>query len=128
MRFHLDEDGSQTTAQISRRLYALDATSSHETGMEGMTDGELLRWGGLEGRCIVTKNGSDFIRLTREFQAEHLPHAGVLILPRSIENDEFARIARALVWYHSIYPEGVPPYFVDYLRDPPEAWRPDPEN
>jgi len=92
--------------------------------MEGMTDAELLRWGGVHGRCIVTKNGGDFIQLTRQFEADQIPHAGVLVIPRSIENDEFARIARASAWYHQMYPEGVPPYFVDYLRDPPDGWSP----
>jgi hypothetical protein len=124
MRYHLDEDRSQTTARTGRRLIALDVSSSHEAELEGLSDGELLRWCGVQARCLVTKSGNDFIELTRRFQAEQLPHAGVLIVPRSIENDEFARIARALAWYHSMYPDGVPPYFVDYLRDPPDGWRP----
>ncbi|MGD9893316.1 MAG: DUF5615 family PIN-like protein [Dehalococcoidia bacterium] len=119
MRFHLDEDGSQVVSALGRERYRLDISSSHELGLEGMTDGELLRWCGLQERCVVTKNGKDFIRLTRQFQAEGLSHAGVLVIPRSIENDEFARIARALAWFQESHPEGVPPYFVDYLRDPP---------
>jgi hypothetical protein len=46
--------------------------------------------------------------------------AGVLIVPSSMRNDAYARIARALAWYHALYPEGVPPYFVSYLSDPPD--------
>jgi hypothetical protein len=37
-----------------------------------------------------------------------------------VGNDAYARIARALAWYHSLYPEGAPPYFVSYLNDPPD--------
>ena len=96
MKFHLDEDGSQVVSALGRERYRLDISSSHELGLEGMTDGELLRWCGLRGRCVVTKNGKDFIRLTHQFEDEGLPHAGVLVVPRSIGNDEFARIAAGL--------------------------------
>jgi hypothetical protein len=39
-----------------------------------------------------------FHRLTRRFIEEGLPHAGVLIVPNSTQNYEFARIARAVAW------------------------------
>ncbi len=96
MRYHLDEDGSQVVAALGRDRYGLDITSSHESGLEGMTDAALLRLGGLGGRCVVTKNGQHSIPLTHRFQADDLPHAGVLVVPPSIENDEFDKIARAL--------------------------------
>lgn len=118
MKFYLDEDQSPSTARTARQRHDLDITSSHELGRDGATDEEQLLYAGRTGRCIVTRNGDDFIALTDAFEAEQLPHAGVLILPQSIGNDEFARIARAMAWYHEQYPDGVPSYFVSYLRDP----------
>lgn len=121
MKFYLDEDQSATTARVARQRHGLDVTSSHELGWDHALDEEQLLYAAREGRCIVTRNGSDFIALTDIFEAEQLPHAGVLIVPRSIPNDAFARIARALAWYHDQYPDGAPPYFVSYLRDQPEG-------
>ena len=119
MKFHLDEDQSTSTARAARQRHDLNVTSSHELGLDRASDEEQLLHAGREGRCLVTRNGGDFIALTDAFEAEQLPHAGVLIVPRSMPNDAYARIARALAWYHARYPEGVPPYFVSYLHDPP---------
>ncbi|MGE0542964.1 MAG: DUF5615 family PIN-like protein [Dehalococcoidia bacterium] len=119
MKFHLDEDQSPRTARAARR-YGLDVTSSHELGLDRVSDEEQLLHAGREGRCLVAKNGSDFIALTDAFEAEQLPHAGVLIVPHSMPNDAYARIARAMASYHADYPDGVPPYFVSYLYDQPD--------
>ncbi len=122
MRLHLDEDQSHGTARTASLRYALDVTSSHEIGMDGASDEDQLLYAGREGRCIVTRNAERFIHLTDIFESERLPHAGVLIVPSSMPNRAFERIARALAWYHALYPEGVPPYFVSYLQDPPDDW------
>jgi predicted nuclease of predicted toxin-antitoxin system len=122
MKYHLDEDQSPSTARTGRRHYNLDVTSSHELGLDHLSDEEQLLFAGREGRCLVTKNGRDFIALTAAFRAGQLPHAGVLIVPASMPNEAFDRLARALAWYHALYPEGVPPYCVAYLQDPPEDW------
>ena len=118
MRFHLDADQSDTVAAISRTAHGIDATSSHALGMDHLSDEDQLLFAAQQSRCIVTRNGPDFVALIRRFIEEGLPHAGVLILPDSIQNYEFARIARALAWFHTQYPDGVPPYFVGYLDDP----------
>jgi predicted nuclease of predicted toxin-antitoxin system len=123
MRFHLDEDQSPITARTARQRYGLDVSSSHEDGLDGTTDEEQLLHAGRVERCIVTKNADDFIGLTDRFEHEQLPHAGVLIVPPSMPNDAYARIARAIAWYCTLYPEGVPPYFVSYLGDPPDDWQ-----
>jgi hypothetical protein len=124
MRFHLDEDQSGSTARTARLHYALDVTASHEAELDGSTDEEQLLHAGRHGRCLVTKNGDDFIALTERFAIEQLPHAGVLVVPPSMPNEAYSRIARALAWFHHLYPDGVPPYFVGYLQDPPPDWPP----
>lgn len=119
MRFHLDADQSDTAAVIARTTHGLDTTSSHALGLDHLSDEEQLHHAAQQTRCIVTRNRSHFVALTRRFIEEGLPHAGVLVVPESIENYEFARIARALAWFDSLYPDGVPSYFVGYLDDPP---------
>src|SRR5215211_2921010 len=121
MRFYLDEDQSPSTAETAQARYDLDVVTSHNLGMDGATDEEQLLYAGRTGRCMVTKNGDDFIALTDSFAVEGLPHAGVLIVPRSMPNHAYARIARALAWHHERYPDGAPPYFVSYLHDPLDA-------
>lgn len=86
--------------------------------MDHLSDEEQLQFAAMHDRCIVTRNGPDFIALTHRFIEEQLPHAGVLIVPDSIENYEFARIARSMAWFHERYPGGAPPYFVGFLEDP----------
>ena len=117
-RFHLEEKQSPSTAQAARQRHGLDVTASHELGLNGSTDEEQLLYAARDGRCIVTKNGDDFLALTDSFAAEGLPHAGVLIVPHWIPGHAYARIARVLAWYHQRYPEGVPTYFASYLSDP----------
>jgi hypothetical protein len=126
MRFHLDEDQSHRARSVAMVRYHLDVTATPDEGLFRRVDREQLMFAGSQGRCIVTRSGPDFIALTAEFLAEGLPHAGVLIVPRSMENHEFDRIARALAWFHHLYPDGVPPYFVGYLQDPPPGWQPVP--
>ena len=121
MRFHLDADQSQSVAIVARTAHHLDVTSSHQRAMDHLSDEEQLLHAANEARCVVTRNGPDFIARTRRFIEEGLPHAGVLIVPNSMQNYEFARIARAMAWFHAQYPAGVPPYFVGYLEDPPPA-------
>jgi hypothetical protein len=127
MIFHLDEDQSPRVQSTATSRYRLDVTSTAEEDLVGLTDREQTLFAGRRGRCVVTCNGPDFIALTGEFLAAGLPHAGVLVVPRSIENHEYGRIARALAWYHDLYPDGVPPYFVGYLQDPPSGWQPAPQ-
>ena len=51
---------------------------------------------GLTARIFVTRNRDDFIRLTLERFRTGEAHAGVLIVPRSLPNDQPERIAHAL--------------------------------
>lgn len=120
MRFYLDEDQSPNIAQAAEARHHRDVVASHDFGMDGATDEEQLLYAGRPRRCIVTKNGDDFIALTDSFSAEGLPHAGVLIVPRSMPNHAYVRIARAIAWYHERDPDGVPSYFVSYLHDHPD--------
>jgi hypothetical protein len=115
MRFYLDEDQSDAAAALARR-HGSDVTCSHEAGLDGRVDDVQLLHAGREGRALVTKNYSDFVRFTREFERDGLPHAGVLFLPPSLPNEDFGGIARAIVAYDRDHPEGMLPYTWDWLR------------
>jgi hypothetical protein len=114
MRFYLDEDHSDEIAAAARRR-GVDITCSLETERNGWTDRRLLQQAGIEGRCVVTRNYSDFAQLTREFDKEGLPHAGVVFVPKSLPGDGFRAIAAAIVRFDEQHTDGVPPYSTWWL-------------
>ncbi len=59
-------------------------------------DHEQLRAAAEDGRIFVTYNRNDFLHWTVEFFRTGRPHAGVLILSRSVPRDRPERIAHAL--------------------------------
>jgi|SRR5579883_3368098 len=115
MRFYLDENLSQEIA-ILARARGLDVVSGHELGHDGWSDEQQLAFAAAEGRCLVTADVKDFTRLSREWSAGGLPHSGVLCLPTPPARHQLTRAVAALARAHAEYPEGVPAYFVDYLR------------
>ena len=115
MRFLLDEDLSPVAAETARGL-GLDAVSVHELGRRGYTDREQLAFAAAEGRIFLTRNRDDFIVLTVEAFHTGEPHAGVLIVPRSMPSDRFSLIAQALLRYAESHPQGMKPYTIDFLK------------
>lgn len=114
MKYYLDEDLSQTIAELVR-VHGIDAHSVHEVGTEGGSDAEQLGRAAQEGRCMVTRNRDDFIRLTVEFFQAQRSHCGVLIVTQRFPGNRFAAIAAALVKYARRHPHGLPSYTVDFL-------------
>ena len=120
MRFYLDEHLSPVIAEICRR-HGVDVQATREAGRIGATDDDQLLFAAQEGRCILTENRRDFERLTNAFRERDLPHAGVLLLPRSLPKHDFAGIAAALIHFDTLYPGGLPPYTVVFLPRAPDA-------
>lgn len=94
-RFYLDEDVGPRVAAVARGL-GLDVIATQEIGRAGQSDHDQLRFAAGEQRILVTFNRNDFIRWSIEFFRGGLPHAGVLILSRSLPRDQPERIAHAL--------------------------------
>ena len=116
MKYYLDEDLSPKIAEILRKNH-LDAVSAHEVGMLQASDIEQLDRASSDGRCIVTRNRNDFIRLTVQFFNEHRLHAGVLIVPHTLPGDNFLRIAKAIIKYHLKYSKSkMESYAIDFLE------------
>lgn len=122
IEYYLDEDISHKVMLLARAL-GPDVTSAQEAARREYTDEAQLLFAAAEGRCLVSKNEKDYRRLTLDFQRRELPHAGILIVSRSLEGSQFARVAAALAHYATLYPEGMPPYMLDYLHPAPEAGR-----
>ena len=114
MRYYLDEDISPTVAQLLRD-HGIDSVSVHDIGAHGLSDQEQLDRAASEGRCLVTRNRNDFLRLTVRAFEGHRRHSGVLIVPHTLPGDRFAQIADALAAYAAKRPEGLPPYSIDFV-------------
>ncbi|MEW6214853.1 MAG: DUF5615 family PIN-like protein [Nitrospirota bacterium] len=116
MKYYLDEDLSPKIAEVLRKHH-IDAVSAHEVEMLQAADLEQLERASSEGRCLVTRNRNDFIRLTVQFFNEHRPHTGVLIIPHTLPGDKFSTIAKAIMKYHSKHPEDtLEAYTIDFLE------------
>ncbi|MBI4202304.1 MAG: DUF5615 family PIN-like protein [Chloroflexi bacterium] len=114
MRYYLDEDISPVVAALLR-AQGIDALNVHEAGARGFSDKEQLQQAAQEGRCMVTRNRDDFIRLTLQWFTDQRPHFGLLIVPYSIPPDRFSALAGVLVAYAEEHPEGLSPYTVDFV-------------
>jgi hypothetical protein len=55
------------------------------------------------------------VPLTETFQARVDPHAGVILVPRSLRYGRPGRFADALADLARLHPEGLPPYTVLWL-------------
>ena len=108
-------------AETARGL-GLDAVSVHEVGRRGYGDAEQLAFAAAEGRIFITRNRDDFIFLTVEAFRTGEPHAGVLIVPRSLPNHHPARIAHALRRWCDEHPDPGS-HFLDFLPGSPPSER-----
>jgi len=110
----LDEDLSPEVVRQLRRQ-KIDAVSVHEVGRRGLSDRGQLVLAADDGRCLVTRNRNDFIRLTQEFFARGQAHAGVLIVPWTYAPDRPAVIAKAVARYTLRHGDGPTDFLFDFV-------------
>ena len=116
MKLYLDEDLSPRVVILLRER-GLDATGAHEAGQVGRSDLEQLRHAGREGRCLVTRNVTDFLELIRELINRQESHAGIILVPASLRGDEFAILAAAIAGCVALHPKGLADQIL-FLRRP----------
>ncbi|MBI4572589.1 MAG: DUF5615 family PIN-like protein [candidate division NC10 bacterium] len=114
MKYYLDEDLSPDIA-VAGRARGLDVVSAHEREARAIPDEEQLSRAAAEGRCLVTFNRNDFLRVTRQAYDRLRPHCGILIVPPSFRYEQYGTLADALVAHASKFPDGLPPYTIAFL-------------
>jgi Domain of unknown function (DUF5615) len=95
VKLYLDEDLSPRVVALLRER-GLDVTGAHEVGQAGRSDLEQLRYAAREGRCLITRNVTDFLELIRSLINRQESHAGIILVPASFRGDEFALLADAI--------------------------------
>jgi len=81
MKLLLDEDVSVVIGAILRSRN-LDVVSVHDVHREGLSDETQLLFAAAAGRCFVTHNRNDFIRLDQQFRSSGRSHAGIVVAVR----------------------------------------------
>ena len=115
MKFYLDEDVVPLVAKLLRDQ-GLDAVSAHEAGATGLADEEQLFRAAEEGRCLVTRNRNDFIRLSVAVLRSGEPHCGVLIIPFTLPKNQPRLIADALIHFAEKQLGALTPYTVTFVQ------------
>lgn len=90
MRILLDAHISGRTVgralvEAGHDMLALDS----QIELEGLSDPEVLELAAAEGRILVTANIRDFEPILREWAGESHSHAGVILVPASVRNEDF---------------------------------------
>jgi hypothetical protein len=114
MKYYLDEDLSPAIA-VAARTRGVDVVSAHEQNARGLSDADQLSRAAPEGRCLVTFNRNDFLRVTRQAYDALRPHCGILIVPPRFRYGQYSSIADALAVHAEKFPDGVPPYTIAFL-------------
>lgn len=97
------------------RIHGVDTLSSHECRRNGLSDDVQLSWAASEGRCVVTENYSDFIRLASEYHDRDEAHSGIVLVSRSMSRTVGPLVA-ALTRLNALYPDGLPPHTILWLE------------
>ena len=103
------------------RRRGVDVRATHEEKRNGAADDAQLLFAAVEGRAVVTENRTDFELWTERFREQGLPHAGVVLVPRSIPSDQVEVITAGIVYVNSLYPDGLPAYGVIWLMRAPRT-------
>ncbi len=114
MRFYLDEDLPPAVADAPRRR-GLDVQTTTDAGNQQLSDKTQLEYAANVGRCLVTRNLRDFIRLAQEAIQRQMPHAGILLFPSAYRGHGIRRMADALAKVAAAYPTGLGEYDVLFL-------------
>jgi hypothetical protein len=80
IRFYLDEDSMNRSLLMALRQRRIDVTTVSEVNREDFSDYDQLLWASQNNRVICTYNIRDFSQLHKQFLAENITHAGILLM------------------------------------------------
>jgi hypothetical protein len=66
-------------------------------------------------RCVVSRNAKHVAPLSKQFEAQGLPHAEAVLIPNSLLGLNLAAIVGAIQRFDAEHPDGVPPYSLWWL-------------
>lgn len=87
--------GPVVGAALERRGQDVFSVDRHPD-LEGLSDRDLLSLAAAEGRVLVTANVRHFLPLLMETRGQDEPHAGCILVPRSIRSEDFGALIRTI--------------------------------
>lgn len=95
MRLILDlhVSGKRVGRALAEEGHDVRATDAEGHVFDAMADEDLLAVAAEEGRVLVSRNVRDFPRIAGEWALSGRHHAGIIMIPPSIDHAEFGAIA-----------------------------------
>ncbi len=88
-------DAHISGSKVGRALEELGHDVKATERMERIPDDVLLELADREDRILVTHNVKDFMQILKQRPPER-PHAGVILIPRSVPHREFGAIVSGI--------------------------------
>ncbi len=82
IRIHLDEDCQAHALAKALQQHGIDAKTTNELGLGGVSDDRQLEAAYQAGRVLVTNNICDFIPLHVRWLTEGRTHSGIVVFPQ----------------------------------------------
>ena len=93
LRFDLDEDAARQSLISGLLAVGIDARSTADERMRGLTDEQQLAFATSAGRSIVSHNVGDFLQIHSACMREGRSHAGIVV--RDVERRHPVRRLRS---------------------------------
>ena len=84
IKIQLDEDCQAHALAVGLRQHGIDAKTTIELGLSGVSDEAQLEAARDAGRILVTNNICDFVPLHERWIAEERTHAGIVIFHQQV--------------------------------------------
>lgn len=92
-RLLLDAHVSGTRVAVALRERGHDVRAvDRESDLDAMSDANLLALASRDERILVTGNGKDFVPIIRQWADANRHHAGCILIPKTIRNEQFGAI------------------------------------
>ena len=104
IRIHLDEDCQAHALAKALQEHGIDAKTTNELGLGGVSDERQLTAAHQAGRVLVTNNICDFVPLHGLWLAEGRAHSGIVVFPQQ-ELSIGETVRRLALMVHTLHAE-----------------------